>query len=321
MKLYETRFDEYVKRATEKSLHPILIKRYTNLPDKVECLHNLIFYGPEGVGKYSQALMCIKKYSPTNLHYEKKLCVLHNKQNYYIRISDIHFEIDMSLLGCNTKQLWNELFNQITDIILAKPSGVGIIMCKNFECIGRELLDIFYSYMQTNTHNSTKIIFVILTTQLSFIPDNMRERCEILRVPRPSRIKYNSCIDNKISKELSLDKISNINDLKEKLYVTISPLEIVCDRLLDHIINIKDRKFIDIREDIYDIFITNVEISKCVLYIISKLIQGKYIEKKHISGIFTKTYGFLHYYNNNYRPIYHLEGYIFYLSSIVHNYE
>ena len=36
------------------------------------------------------------------------------------RISDIHFEIDMSLLGCNSKQVWHELYLQMVDIAQAR---------------------------------------------------------------------------------------------------------------------------------------------------------------------------------------------------------
>ena len=41
----------------------------TNL--KEQC--NLIFYGPSGVGKYTQSLNFIKRFSPTNLRFERKI--------------------------------------------------------------------------------------------------------------------------------------------------------------------------------------------------------------------------------------------------------
>jgi len=39
-----------------------------------------------------------------------------------------------------------------------------------------------------------------------------------------------------------------------------------------------------------------------------------------MSEIMLKTYSFLKYYNNNYRPIYHLESYLFYLMRIIHGF-
>ena len=85
-----------------------------------------------------RALYNIKKYSPTELKYERKMNIVIGKgkgKNYNIKISDIHFEIDMSLLGCNAKALWNELYYHILDIISTRPKASGIIICKNFHKI------------------------------------------------------------------------------------------------------------------------------------------------------------------------------------------
>ena len=50
------------------------------------------------------------------------------------------------------------------------------------------------------------------------------------------------------------------------------------------------------------------------------LIAQNKIGKTDVSVILLKTYEFLKYYNNNYRPIYHLESYLFYLTSVIHGY-
>ena len=42
-------------------------------------------------------------------------------------------------------------------------------------------------------------------------------------------------------------------------------------------------------------------------------IKENKLKTDDMSSILIKTYTFLQYYNNNYRPIYHLEHYIFYL--------
>ena len=105
MKFYETHFEEYVLENQSENLHPKLEKLYTRFPKKINKLKNLIFYGPSGIGKYTQMLKAIKKYSPSELKYEKKISVTYNKQQYFFKISDIHCEVDMSLLGCNSKML------------------------------------------------------------------------------------------------------------------------------------------------------------------------------------------------------------------------
>ena len=120
MKFYETHFEEYITENNRINLHPKLNKIYNKFPNKLVLLKNLIFYGPSGSGKYTQMLKSIKQYSPTELKYEKKISVTYNKQQYFFKISDIHFEIDMSLLGCNSKLLWHEIYQQIIDVISAK---------------------------------------------------------------------------------------------------------------------------------------------------------------------------------------------------------
>ena len=143
MKFHETHFEEYIKK---ENLHPKLEKIYNNnFPKTINKLGNLIFYGPSGVGKYTQMLNSIKKYSPSDLKYEKKTSLTFNKQQYFFKISDIHFEVDMSLLGCNSKLLWHDIYQQIIDIVSAKHERSGIIVCKYFHEIHSELLENFYS--------------------------------------------------------------------------------------------------------------------------------------------------------------------------------
>ena len=113
MKFYDTHFEDYLASHDKVSLHPKLSKFYNLFPESLKKLKNMIFYGPKGVGKYTQMLAAIRKYSPTDLKYEKKISITHNKNVYILKLSDIHFEVDMSLLGCNSKVLWNEIYNHV----------------------------------------------------------------------------------------------------------------------------------------------------------------------------------------------------------------
>ena len=132
MKFYESRYVDYLNKTKEISLHPKLKLTYKSLPDQIEEMPNIIFYGASGVGKYSQMLLSILKYSKTSLKYEKKMVVSYNKNQFFFKISDVHFEIDMGMLGCNSKVLWNDIFNNITEVLTARPNKIGIIVCKNF---------------------------------------------------------------------------------------------------------------------------------------------------------------------------------------------
>ncbi len=147
MRFFESHFTDYVHKVDEYSLHPIIKKTFATFPSEIQSLPNIIIHGPSGVGKYSHSLYLITRYSPSNLKYEKRIAVAYNKDTFFMKISDCHFEIDMSLLGCNSKHLWNEIYNQILDIVSARPHTAAFVMCKNFHKIHSELLETFYSYM------------------------------------------------------------------------------------------------------------------------------------------------------------------------------
>ena len=320
MKFLETHYEEYINSVKENNLHQKLENIYSRLPDNLSNFPNLIFYGPSGIGKYSQVLHAINKYSPSHLKYEKKMCVMYEKKQYFFKISDIHYEVNMSLLGCNSKNLWNEIYQQILDILTMKTNKTGIIVCREFHNIYSELLDNFYSYMQENNHLSVNIKFILLTEQLSFIPDNILNYCETIHLSRPSKTTYNKCLKNKIPNEVSLCDISNIKDLKVGILSLMIPHKIICNKIYDEMINIDELKFLKFRDILYDVFIYNLNIAECIWYLLYRLIKENKIKKNKISLVLVKTFIFLKYYNNNYRPIYHLESYLFNLITYIHEY-
>ena len=116
MKYYETLFEDYLNSNELYNIHPELNNEINKLPTNSQNMPNLLIYGPSGVGKYTQTLRIINKYSPSELKYEKKITINTEKQQYIYHISDIHYEIDISLLGCNAKSLWHEIFFQLLDL-------------------------------------------------------------------------------------------------------------------------------------------------------------------------------------------------------------
>jgi hypothetical protein len=321
MKFQETHFEEYISSLNKLNLHPKLEKVYSHFPSSINKLGNLIFYGPSGIGKYSQMLYSIKKYSHSDLKYEKKLSIIFNKDVYFFKISDIHYEIDMSLLGCNSKLLWHDIYQQIVDIISTKTEKSGIIVCKEFHNIHNELLENFYSYMQDNNASNINIRFILLTEELSFIPDNILNCCEVISLSRPSKMSYTKISRQKLPINLKIENITNIKNLHVEINELMCPYKIICDKIVKDMVNINNLKFLKFRDNLYDIFIYNLDITDCIWYIMTTLINQEHIKKPNMSLIMIKTYNFLKYYNNNYRPIYHLENYLFYLISIIHGFK
>jgi hypothetical protein len=320
MKFLETHFEDYIQSSQKNNLNVKLEKIFKNFPNKIFDLKNLIFYGPSGVGKYTQMLRSIKKYSPSELKYEKKISIMFNKQPFFFKISDIHYEIDMSILGCNSKLLWHEIYQQIVDIISAKNEKSGIIVCKYFHDIHSELLENIYSYMQHN-NSLIDIKYILITEEISFIPDNILNCCEIITIPRPSKIAYSKITKQILPKDLKVENIVNIKNIHTLININelMHPYKIICDKIIEEIIN-NDIKFLKFRDLVYDIFIYNLDITDCIWYILLELINKDKIHN-NLSKLLIKTYQFLQYYNNNYRPIYHLENYLFYLVTIIHEYK
>ena len=79
-------------------------------------------------------------------------------------------------------------------------------------------------------------------------------------------------------------------------------------------------KFLQFRDFLYDLFIYNLLIEECVWYILSELSEKKQLDNINVLDLITNTYKFFKLFNNNYRPIYHLESYMFYLTRKIHGF-
>ena len=395
MKFFESHYDEYVKEVEAFSLHPQIKTLFSTFPKNVHDLQNVILYGPKGVGKYSQSLYLISKYSPSQLKYEKRIAVSYNKETFFVKISDIHFEVDMALLGCNSKHIWNEIYNQIIDIVSSRTNNTAIIMCKNFHKIHSELLETFYSYMHDIEYVNLK--FVIITDSVSFIPDNITQRCQIIHFKRPTMSAYNKCLFDvtpaeppvnrncvvddlktateniivksagggtaaslykplamsvamsvtvastpgsaahthptdifqvikkspvRITSEFELHNITNIKSLKSNITELLVPHENICNQIIEIIktptIHLK---FDVLRDLLYDLLIYDIDIQECIWFILEKLIQDGLLRREYMDDIMIKMFTFLQYFNNNYRPIYHLENFVLILICKIHGYK
>lgn len=297
----------------------------------IENMPNIIIYGSSGTGKYTYALNLIKEFSKSELKYTKKILISNTKTDYYLKISDIHFEIDMELLGCNSKIIWNDIFYNIVDIITSTTNNCnkGIILCKNFHNINNELLEIFYSYMQKELFSNYTVKFIICTENVSFIPTCILNTTKIVFMEKYNKtyVKKNFGISN-----INTDIINNLKTLTintknnnvlnvDNLNDTMQTHIHVCNSIVDIILKSnKDISFSNLRQLLYDILVYNLNIYECIFYILKSLILNQKIKNTEFinESILENTFIFFKYFNNNYRPIYHLENYILYLVKIVH---
>ena len=315
MKLIKNTFDNYLNNYINIHNNSIL-----NSINNINDFNNLIIYGKEGIGKYTETLNFIKKFSNSSLKYEKKIVINNNKNDFYIKISDIHYEIDIQLLGYNAKNLFNEIYNLIIDIISTKKNKIGIILCKNFDFIDSELIDIFHAYMKNNFKKIYSIKFILITCNYSFIPNNILNISKFVSLKQPAQYNLkkicnaNNIINKKNSNELS------IKNLKDRIFLkTIDYNEDYLYNIYNMIIDNKIN-FNKLRNDLYELLIYKIDINNFIWKIIELLIIDNKINISNIDNILFKTFNFFLYYNNNYRPIFHLENYILYLVKTIHEF-
>ena len=92
------------------------------------------------------------------------------------------------------------------------------------------------------------------------------------------------------------------------------------DKLYEMINNPNDLKFIQFRDVIYDIFIYDTDIGNVILLVLKKIFSNHSLSSDMISAIYLDTFSFLQFYNNNYRPIYHIEKFVYNIINKIHGY-
>ena len=274
------KFDKYINNMLINNYHKDKKQIYNSFSNNINDINtHFIFFGKKNIGKYSQSLYFVNRYSKNNLKYKKKIQIDNSKLIYNIHLSDVHYEIDFEYLTHNSKTVWFTIFNTIYESAITEPNKKFII-CKNFHKISQELLSIFYN----NLNSNNKFIFILICETVCFFPESLINRCNIIRF---SKVKQNKVIQKK-------------NELLS--YHNEVMLEIVKSKTIN---------YQKLRDTIYDIFIKQY----CVYDVIWFLIKELKIEDikilEHINSCCKL-------YNNNYRPIYHIERLILLIHENIH---
>ena len=296
---------KFALQIENKTIHSELISLFEELRDYKL---NIIFNGPPGSGKSTQSLFFLKELSPSKLKYDKKIIIEHNKNTYNFRISDIHIEIDMQLLGCQSLSVWNSIYNFIMNMTFI--TNTFYIVCKNFHMINDDLLTNFDCYMQKNYYKEQFIHFILLTNSVSFLHNNILNKCQIINIAKPTKTdirkilkqnykEYNSLIEYKIPKIIPEFGCK----LKEKLlaFIILGKFDIT-----------------EMRQILYELLVYNINPHNIITYITNELIKQLLLTNENIKQYIIIVYNHLKLYNNNYRSIFHLESYIVNLIRLIH---
>jgi len=332
MKYHETHFQDYLKQKSKYNIHDM---NNSNLcsgthPETSNFINHTIIYGPCGSGKYSESLQIIQKYSKTQLKIEKKMEYQTEKGFFFFKMSDIHFEIDIDLLGCNAKQNLTDIFIQITEIVILRPNRKGIILCKNFNKIHIEVINLFYNFLyyeKTCNIQDIELKFVILTNTVSFIPYNILNICDMISLNKPNSQDYSKLLEvNAGIVEYSDISEYNFTNLKELYYYKNMPnnnrdnFDTIKCNIIEFITQCNSKRDLcEFREILYDILTYNIDIEECYYSVLCHFIENKLIIQKNMIPIIQNINNNIKYYNNNYRPIYHIERLFYNILINYHN--
>ena len=247
--------------------------------ENIKTNKHFIYYSCNNYVNYCECMRNLTSISNTLLKYSRKTNIIYNNEEYFFNISDVHIEIDFELLGVNEYNIFFELFNHVKDNIILNKK-IFFIVCLHFNSIKKELLDVFYNFM-----NEPSIKFIFLTTNLSFMNNKLFKNAIIKKCKGEELSKYNKGYETNI-KELS----SIIQNFKISLF--------------------------QLREKLYSLLIMNYNIYDCFQYLIECLINDKYINTNNINSIMKEYLHIMEKYNNNYRTIYHLENFIILLINL-----
>lgn len=319
MTIHEILFRDYLSNIEDNNMHKHMEKIWSKYvtfyevnPAKVK---HLLVYGPKGIGKYTQVLYFLKQLSPSKLSYDKKITIPKQKnQECTIRVSDIHCELDFSVLGCNAKTNWSNLYLHILDIANSSLSKIRFIVCLNIWAIHPELLDVLYCYMRHEYNIS--LSFILISHSISFLSRNIFNICEYIWLPRPRKCDYASIIPD--MKKVNVNDIQNLTKSNGVVNYTLDYFKQLCLPILLFIREPSQKKLFELREHIYNLLIYNIDTNESLLYIISELYLSNRLSSKQQQQVSFELEKFYERYYNNYRAIYHLESICIKLTKIVH---
>ena len=246
---------------------------------------NIIIYSHNNYYNYSHSLKFVKEESMSNLKYTRKITLRIKNNDYVFNISDIHLEIDFELLGVDEYNVFFEVFNHVKENITLN-NKIKYIICLNFNNIKKELLEVFYTFL-----DEIYIRFILLTDNISFINKSILDNVKIYKIEPACISEYNKTFEPKIQ-ELS------------KIIINY---------------NKKKTSFFDIRQNIYNLLVYNYNIHNCINYLFELLLKEKYINEDNIFLVFKKYRTIIEKYNNNYRSIFHIERFIIFLINLNNN--
>ena len=138
--------------------------------------------------------------------------------------------------------------------------------------------------------------------------------------------KFGSGSGSRILGEISPEYLLNMKEMHSIAKVASPPKEvfnIICDNIIDKMLNHETLDIISFRDNLYDILLYGLDVTECIWYVLYYFVENGILmdeSGEELSDIMNKMDAFLKFYNNNYRPIYHLESMFIYLITKIYRY-
>jgi hypothetical protein len=156
---------------------------------------------------------------------------------------------------------------------------------------------------------------------------NIHNRRPVLGLDGNVSVNTTQCCDDELTdivNSIDTDCITNMKEfrsfslLTKEMEIPEDIFNIVCNNIIREMENYQKIVFTQFRDTIYDTLIYNLDVAECMWHIITHFIENDSLQGERISNVPIKTHLFFKYFNNNYRPIYHLESMLFYIINQVY---
>ncbi len=126
----------------------------------------------------------------------------------------------------------------------------------------------------------------------------------------------------RLTSKFPLETITNIKALKSNMMELTEPHDNICNCIVEIILSPEAQlKYDALRERLYDLLTYDINIQECVWFILRRLMTNGSLLPEMMDDIMIQMYTFFQYFNNNYRPIYHLENFVLLLVCKIHGYK
>jgi hypothetical protein len=177
--------------------------------------------------------------------------------------------------------------------------------------------------------SSIGVRFILITENISFLPMNILEASQVVSVGRPSLDAMRlMTADNgdaaaeeannhysDVLAQIPRESITNLKELKVLRHIQSADqlpaeiFDIICRKIIEEMEE-PVTNFSALREKLYDILVYNLDALECIWCIFTHFASPERLSVSATAEWMDALHVFLKQYNNNYRPIYHLESII-----------